>query len=51
VDIRELNEIKERLEKLEKDAHPPIGLECFEGFKDLCKRIEKLENAILTRSS
>ena len=32
-----------RLEKLEKDSHPPCPLECFEGYDDLVKRIEQLE--------
>ena len=36
--------LKQRIEKLEKDSHPPCPLECFEGYEDLLKRIEKLES-------
>lgn len=36
-------ELIERIEKLEKDSHPPIGLCEFDGFKELVERIEKLE--------
>lgn len=35
--------IAERLEALEENAHPPIPMECFDGFEKLEKRIEKLE--------
>ena len=47
----ELKEIKERLEKLEKDSHPPIGLCEFDGFKELVQRLERIENALFERSS
>lgn len=47
----DLKDIIERLSQLEKDSHPPIGIECFDGYKDLLKRIEKLEDAILKRSN
>ena len=32
-----------RIQLLEKDSHPPCPLECFEGYDDLIKRLEKLE--------
>jgi len=35
--------LAKRLEKLEKDSHPPCPLECFEGYDDLVKRLEQLE--------
>tara|TARA_Y100001963_G_scaffold16833_1_gene20760 strand:+ start:266 stop:553 length:288 start_codon:yes stop_codon:yes gene_type:complete len=36
--------LKRRIEALEKDSHPPCPLECFEGYDDLIKRVEKLES-------
>lgn len=47
----ELKEIKERIEKLEKDSHPPIGLCEFDGFRELITRLERIENALFKRSS
>lgn len=38
--------IEERVESLEKDSHPPIGLCEFEGYKDLVRRIEELEKLV-----
>ena len=35
--------LKQRIEKLEKDSHPPCPLECFDGYQELIDRIEKLE--------
>jgi len=35
--------ISKRLATLERDAHPPICLKEFDGYKDLIKRIEELE--------
>ena len=35
--------ISKRLATLERDAHPPIWLKEFDGYKDLIKRIEELE--------
>lgn len=32
-----------RVEKLEKDSHPPIGLCEFDGFEELVKRIDEIE--------
>jgi len=39
-----LNDILERITKLEKNSHPPIGLCEFDGFKELVERIGQLEN-------
>ena len=38
--------IAERLENLEDDTHPPIPMECFEGFEKLEKRIVALEKKL-----
>lgn len=46
----ELKEIIKRLESLEEDSHPSIGLCEFDGYKDLVKRIETIEN-VLKKSS
>jgi hypothetical protein len=46
---KHIEELKERVDKLEKDSHPPIGLCEFEGYKDLVKRIELLEKIIESR--
>ena len=40
------NDILERIEKLEKDSHPPIGLCEFEGFKELNERIDAIEDKL-----
>lgn len=45
----ELQEILHRIEELEKDSHPPIGLCEFDGFKDLVQRLEKIEDALFER--
>ena len=42
----ELKKLKERIEKLEKDSHPPIGLCEFDGFKEIIDRLEKLEQRL-----
>jgi len=47
----ELNKIKERIEKLEKDSHPPIGLCEFDGFKEIIDRLEKLEQRLFGEKS
>ena len=47
-DRAKIQELEERVDKLEKDSHPPIGLCEFEGYKDLVKRIEELEEKIQT---
>jgi len=50
----DIKEIKDRLEKLEKDSHPPIGLCEFDGFKELVEKIDKLEKlcmSIILKSS
>ena len=47
-DKQKIQELEERVDKLEKDSHPPIGLCEFEGYKDLVKRIEELEEKIQT---
>lgn len=39
-------ELVERIEKLERDSHPPIGLCEFEGYKELEKRISLIEDWI-----
>ena len=38
-----LLEHDEKIEKLEKDSHPPCPLECFDGYDELIKKIQKLE--------
>ena len=43
---KHIEELQERVDKLEKDSHPPIGLCEFEGYKDLVKRIEELEKLV-----
>ena len=35
--------ITNRIQQLEKNTHPPIPIDCFDGYKELIKRIEKLE--------
>lgn len=45
----ELQEILHRIEELEKDSHPPIGLCEFDGFKELVLRLEKIEDALFKR--
>ena len=37
-----LNHLNKKVLDLEKDSHPPIILEEFEGFKEIVERIEKL---------
>ena len=49
-DKQKIQELEERVDKLEKDSHPPIGLCEFEGFKELVERLEKLEKLINTPS-
>lgn len=39
-----VSNLNRRVEELEKDSHPAIGLCEFEGFKELLERIEKLES-------
>jgi len=36
----------DRLDKVEKLAHPKCGLESFDGYDELIKRIDKLEKKI-----
>ena len=43
---KHIEELQERVDKLEKDSHPPIGLCEFEGYKDLVRRIEELEKIV-----
>ena len=43
---RRIERVEESCKCLEKDSHPPIGLSEFDGFKELVKRIEELENAL-----
>lgn len=38
--------IVERIEKLEEDSHPPIGLCEFEGFQELNERIDAIEEKL-----
>lgn len=45
----ELQKIIQRIETLEKDSHPPIGLCEFDGFKELLERLEKIEYALFER--
>ena len=45
-DKPKIQELEERVDKLEKDSHPPIGLCEFEGFKELVERLEKLEKLV-----
>ena len=45
-----IQELEERVDKLEKDSHPTIGLCEFEGYKELLERVEKLEKLIDTSS-
>ena len=50
----EIKKLIERIEKLEKDSHTPIGLCEFEGFKELKERIDKIEKLcmnIISQSS
>ena len=47
-DSVKIQELEERVDKLESDSHPPIGLCEFEGYKDLVRRIEELEKLINT---
>ena len=49
-DTPKIQELEERVDKLEKDSHPPIGLCEFEGYKELLERVEKLEKLIDTPS-
>ncbi len=49
-DGAKIQELEERVDKLEKDSHPPIGLCEFEGYKELLERVEKLEKLIDTSS-
>lgn len=46
---KHIEELQERVDKLEKDSHPPIGLCEFEGYKELVRRIELLEKIIESR--
>ena len=41
-----LLEHDEKIEKLEKDSHPPCPLECFAGYDELIKKIQKLEKEV-----
>ena len=41
-----LLEHNEKIEKLEKDSHPPCPLECFDGYDELMKKIQKLEKEV-----
>jgi hypothetical protein len=45
-DKPKIQELEERVDELERDSHPPIGLCEFEGYKDLVNRIEELEKLI-----
>lgn len=38
-----LYELEQRTEELERMAHPKCGIEGFDGYEPLVKRIEKLE--------
>ena len=49
-DRAKIQELEERVDKLETDSHPPIGLCEFEGYKELLERVEKLEKLIDTSS-
>ena len=40
------HDILERIEKLERDSHPPIGLCEFEGFQELKERIDAIEEKL-----
>ena len=41
-----IKEILERLDKLEKDSHPPIGICDFDGWKELVERVKRLEDGV-----
>jgi|TARA_B100001540_G_scaffold54807_1_gene49677 hypothetical protein len=41
-----LLEQDEKIKKLEKDSHPPCPLECFDGYDELLKKIQKLEKEV-----
>ncbi len=41
-----LLEHDEKIGKLEKDSHPPCPLECFDGYDELIKKIQKLEKEV-----
>ena len=43
-----LEDIDNRLEELENMAHPKCGIESFDGYEPLVKRIEKLEVVVGT---
>lgn len=36
-------DLEERIEALEKIAHPKCGIESFDGYKPLVERLDKLE--------
>ena len=38
--------LSKKVDELEKDSHPAIGLCDFDGFKELVERIEKLEKKL-----
>jgi len=40
------NDIVKRIVKLEENSHPPIGLCEFEGFQELNKRIDAIEEKL-----
>ena len=44
--LTQMEEILIRLEELERDSHPPIGLCEFEGWKELIERVKKIEDGI-----
>ena len=48
---RRIEQVEESCKCLEKDSHSPIGLCEFDGFKELVKRIEKLEHALQSKGT
>ena len=43
---RLISQMRSEIEQLKRDAHPPIPMECFDGYRELEARVTRLEKHI-----
>lgn len=41
--MRLISQMRSEIDKLKRDAHPPIPLDCFDGYRELEARVTRLE--------
>ena len=41
--MRLISQMRSEIEALKRDAHPPIPIDCFDGYRELEARVTRLE--------